>query len=339
MATYEERQTAALASTVAWLEDELRDARAGTTKLTQALEQSQAEVWELKGRLHRLEEAVTAIVPQLAVLPDLEGQLRGTKDVLSRVHEHGIATETRLSELVRQVDAAAERERQAVNELSHRLDAVERHTQSAAARFDVLDEGGRRAMESITLARQRSDEVARAVDTLDTRLARVIETGSRTEHEFTRIGAELDGLRKQDGATAERVQVYSEMIKRLEGQLSQVAADVVVKQDVFEQIELNRVETHRLEEQIAALEAAVDGLRDRDDEAMRQLGVLDGRQKGFQERLLALLSDFATHSAQVSDQFQRLHQFQERLKRRQVEELEREIREMRIHAFRPSEEQ
>ena len=333
----EERQTAALANRVAWLEDELRDARASMTKLAQALEQSQAQVWELRGHVHHVEDGVAALVPQLAGIPGLDEQLRQLKDVIARVHEQALGTDTRLAELGRQVDSAAERERQALNELAHRLDTVERQTQGTMARFDALDEGIRRGMEAVTLLRQRADEVARTVDGLETRLARVVETGGRTDHEFSRLGGEIDGLRKQDEVLAERIQVYTEMLKRLEGQISLVAADVLVKHDVFEQLDLSRVEIHRLEERVSIIESTADGLHDRDEETTRQVTLLEGRHKGLQERLTGLQSDFAGYRTYVNEQFQRMHQLQERLKRRQMEELERELRELRIHAFRSAE--
>jgi chromosome segregation ATPase len=336
--TYEERQTAALANTVAWLEDELRETRAGIAKLAQALEQSQSQQWEQSAHLRRVEDAVAALTPQLSAIPDIDGQVRQLKDVIAGVHEQGLATGSRLSDLTRLVEGAAERERQVLNELTHRLDAVERQTQSADTRFTTIDDAGRRAMESLTVLRQRSDEVARAVDVLEGRLARVVESGNRTEHEFTRIGGEIDGLHKRDEAISERVQIYTEMIKRLEGQISRVAADVAVKQDVLEKIDLGRVETHRLEERISLLEAAADTIRDQDEELLRQITLLEGRQKGYQDRLNGLLGDFAAYRERVNDQFQRLHQVQERLKRRQIDELERELRELRVNAFRPTEE-
>jgi chromosome segregation ATPase len=338
VATYEERQTAALANAVAWLEDELRDTRANMSKFAQALEQSQSQVWELTGHLRRVEDAVAALAPQLAVIPDIDGQVRQLKDIISGIHEHGLATGAKLGELTRQVEGTADRERQVLNELSRRLEMVERQAQGAGARFETLDEGSRRAMESITILRQRSDEIARVADALETRLARVVDSSNRTEHEFTRLGNEIDGLHKKDDVIAERVQVYTEMIKRLEGQISLVAADVAVKQDVIEKIELSRVETHRLEERISGVEAAADELRDQDEELLRQITLLEGRQKGFQDRLAGLLSDFAAYRERVNEQFQRLHQVQERLKRRQIEDLERELREMRVQAFRAAEE-
>lgn len=325
----EERQAAALANTVAWLEDELRDTRATVAKLAQALDQSQTQVWEMTGRLQDVEDAVAALTPQLASIPQLDGELRRLKDVIARAQHEGAATGFRVGELGRQIETAAERQRQALNELAHRLDAIERQAQGAGARFDTLDEAGRRAMEAITLMRQRADEVGRATEALETRLARLTESGARTEQEFARLGGETDSLRKQDEVTAERVHVAVEMIRRLEGQIAQVAAELTVKQDVTEQLELGRVASRRLEERMAGLEATADGLHKQDEESTRLLMLLEGRHKGLQERLAGLLDDFAAYRAQVNDQFQRLHQLQERLKRRQLEDLERDLREIR----------
>jgi FtsZ-binding cell division protein ZapB len=128
------------------------------------------------------------------------------------------------------------------------------------------------------------------------------------------------------------------MNKRLEAQLSTVAADVAIKQDMIEKLELHRVETHRVEERVSTLEATTEHLHDQDDELLRQVTLLEGRQKGYQDRLNGLLADFAAYRERVNEQFARLHQVQERIKRRQIEDLERELREMRVHAFRPIEE-
>ncbi len=339
MAAPEERQTAALASTVAWLEDELRETRAALAKLAQAFEQTQTQLWELTNRLHRVEDAMGAISPQLAAIPRLDGQLVQLRDQLGAVQEQGVHAMARLAELDRELDAAIERERQARNELTHRLEAVERQARASASRIETVEESVRRALEAVSLARQRTDEIARDVDGLEGRLGRLLEAGNRIEHEQARLAGELDGLHRQDELVLERVQVYAEMVKRLEGQISLVAADVAVKQDVLEKIELARVETHRLEERLAALEAATETLRDQSGEVERAIGLLEGRQKGFQERLTALQADLAAQRTSVNEQFQRLHQLQERLKRRQIEDLERDLREIRIFAFRTAEEQ
>lgn len=337
MATFEERQTEALRTTIGWLESELRETRGAVAKLAQAIEQWQGQSWELGNRIHKVEEAVAAIFPRLAAIPEVEGQLHQLRDVVARANEQQVTLGGRVNEMGRQVETNVERDRQILNEFALRVDGVERVATTSGARFDALDEGSRRAMEAITLVRQRLEEFGRAVDAIETRVARLGETGSRVDHEFARLSTEIDTLRRQDEITSERVQAYTEMIKRVEGQIAVVAADTAVKQDVLEQIELRAVESRRVEERISAIEAAAETLRDHDDEVSRRLTLLDGRLKGFQERLVGMHRDVAAHRALVAEQFQRLNELQERLKRRRLEELERDLREIRVAAFRMEE--
>lgn len=337
MATYEERQSAALATTVAWLEDELRDAKATIVRQQQALEQLTGQLWELTTALHRAEDLLATLPPRLEALPEYDAQLRQVKDDVSRVHEHGLAVDSRVNELTRVQQTEAERERAVLNDLSHRLDDAERTISGNLPRFDTLDEATRRSIDATTYLRQRLDEIERSVEAVDGRIVRILESGGRTEQEFARLTGEVETLHRQDATIAERVQIYTEMLKRQEAQISMVSSEVAVKQEVLERIELARLELHRLEERISVQEAITSELREADDDAARQIGMLDGRDRGLYDRLAGLQNDLATYRSVVSEQFHRLHQAQERAKRRQIEDLEREIREMRTHAFRPVE--
>jgi chromosome segregation ATPase len=338
MTSYDERQSAALSASLGWLEDELREAKLLILKQQQSLESANAQIWELTTALHKVEDVVAALAPRLEVLPEYDSQLRQLKDTVAGQHEQSLATEKGVLDLARLRQAESDRDRAVLNDLSHRLESAERAVSGTAPRFEALDEAGRRALESVAFVRQRLEELDRGTTALEGRLGRVVEATGRTDHEFTRLNAEIDTLRRQDETIAERVQVYTELIKRLEAQLSLVAADVAVKQDTLERIELHRLEVHRLEERLSVLEATGEDLRERDEFAARQMAVLEGRDKGLADRLTGLQAEFATYRTLVAEQFQRIHQSQERTKRRQIEEIEREIREMRVHAFRPVEE-
>jgi chromosome segregation ATPase len=335
VATYEERQSAALSTTVSWLEDELRDAKAVIARQQQTIEQLAGQIWELTNALHRSEDLLASLPPRLEVLPEYETQLRQIKDDLARAHEHGLANEARIGEASRVQATEAERTWAVLNDLAHRVEFVERALQSNAPRFDALDEASRRAVESVTIVRQRIEDLERVVEGFETRVTRLAETTGRTDHEFARLGGEIEALHRQDATQAERIQIYTEMLKRLEGQISLVSSEVAVKQDVLERIELTRLELHRLEERISVQEAHTGELRDADEETRRLVTLLDGRDRGMNDRLIGLQNDLANYRTIVSEQFHRLHQAQERARRRQIEDLEREIREMRTHAFRP----
>ena len=170
---------------------------------------------------------------------------------------------------------------------------------------------------------------------LDGRVTRMVAAGPRADQEFARLNGEVEALRRQDATLGERVQIYTEMLRRLESQISLVSSEVAVKQDVLERIELTRVQVHRLEERISIQEAATAELREADADSQRLIAMIDGRDRGLYDRLTGLQNDLASYRAAVAEQFSRLHQSQERARRRQIEDLEREIREMRTHAFRP----
>lgn len=338
MTIQDERTVAALADRLLWLESVVRETRDGMNRLHQRVEQAQAELWELGKRVQDTEQRVAAVEPHLSALTRTDAQVLQLKDVLAGVREQGLGTATRVSDLVRRVEAAEERERQVLNDQAHRVEAVERLAGGVTARVDTIDESVRRMMEALALVRGRADELMRVTEGLEARQARLAEADARAEHEAARTDAELETLRKQDDLLAERLQVYIEMIKRLEGQVGEVASDAALKHDVVEKLELGRVERQRVEERVGRLEAAAENLRDQDQDTLRLTNNLEGRQRGFQERLNNLLAEMAAHRAQVNDQFQRLFQLQERLKKKQIEDLDRELRELRVHAMRAAEE-
>lgn len=329
---------AALADRLLWLESVVRETRDGMNRLHQRMEQTQAEVWELTQRVQDTEQRIAAVEPHLAALTRTDAQVLQLKDTLAVVREQGLSAVTRLSELARRVEASEEYERAALNEQSHRVETVERLAGGTVTRIDNLDESLRRLMEAITILRGRAEELVRVTEALDGKQTRLAEADARSEQDAARVDAELDTLRKQDELLAERLQVYIEMIKRLESQVGDVASDAALKHDVVEKLELGRVERQRVEDRVGRLEAAAENLRDQDQDTLRLTNNLEGRQRGFQERLNNLLAEMAAHRAQVNDQFQRLFQLQERLKKKQIEDLDRELRELRVHAMRAMEE-
>src|SRR5262249_56609528 len=104
------------------------------------------------------------------------------------------------------------------------------------------------------------------------------------EQQFARLNGEVETLHHQDGTLAERVQIYTEMLKRLEAQISVVSSEVAVKQDVLERIELARVEIHRLEERTSVLETLAAELRETDDDGTERLNRIHGPDRRFADR-------------------------------------------------------
>lgn len=333
-----DRQAAQLASTLAWLEDNVRENKAGITRITQQLEQAQTQVWDLAHRLHRSEEIAAALANEMGFVPGLVAQLSSAGDRVTRVEDRQNAVEHRLGEAVRQHQLELEHMRGELNELVKRMDGWERPTQNWASRFDVLEEAARRGQDATSVVRQRLDDFERYLELVDQRGARTADALKRYDQELTRFSADVDALQKQDTTIAERIQVYAEVFKRLDEELVIVAQQNEVRQEFNEKLDLHRTMIRRAEERLNAVEAFGQEAHERLEDQTRGLTSLESRERLFRERLGALQEELATYRGHVAEQFQKSQATVEKQKRRRIEDIEREIRELKVNAYRPPEE-
>ena len=83
---------------------------------------------------------------------------------------------------------------------------------------------------------------------------------------------------------------------------------------------------------------AVDELRGRFESLIQALTALDGRTHGHGERLNLVQNDIETVRVQIMEQLQKMADLQERLRRKRLEELDREIKELKRYAIKLAEE-
>ena len=95
-----------------------------------------------------------------------------------------------------------------------------------------------------------------------------------------------------------------------------------------ERIELHRAERQRLEELARRLEEELGELRSRIDHQVQQQGRISGQQQGLASRIDSLQQLVEEQGASLVERLRKLSGSQTRTKRRQIQELEREIREM-----------
>jgi chromosome segregation ATPase len=132
--------------------------------------------------------------------------------------------------------------------------------------------------------------------------------------------------------------VALEAARRVEALVESEKRDLQALSQLAERMELLRVERQRLEERLAQAEESVEELRGLFARQEQLVSVLDGRTQGYLGRLEALREEILRHRQEFVDHLLKLSNGQERLKRRQIEELEREIKEMKQHAIGLAEE-
>lgn len=321
MTAHDERHATQVQAALVWLEEQLRGTRSAMGRLAQRVDAAEARAQEVEESLGRMSAVVTRLLPRLQEHPETADDAADLRDALAgfRPSDGGRATEP---------------DRALVSGLAHRLEAVERGISALTGRLDTYDEGMRRAVEAEAAVHERIEAVAREVEALGGRLTQVAETSNRIEQDRGRMAGDLETLRRRDDQMAERLQAYAEGVRRVESSLATVLNDTSKKDAAVERIELARAELRRVEERVAGIEADAHDLRTHHEQAVSRLSALDGRQKGYNERLTGAQQEFTAHQARVTDQFARLLRLQERLARRQIEDLERDLRDIRSHAVR-----
>lgn len=330
-----DRQAAQLASTIAWLEDNLRDTKAQTARLAQQLEEAHTQIWDLTQRLHRTEEVAATLATQLGVVPRFHDEIAGLNDKVVRVEDRQVAFETRLIDVGRLQQIDADHIRSELNELVKRVEAWERLTQTWSNRFDTLEEVGRRAQEGTSVVRQRITDFERFVELVDQRGVRTADALKRADSEFNRLVTQIEALEKQDGVLHDRLLVYQEVLKRFDEELAAVAQQSDVRHEFDEKIELLRSTIRRTEERLALVEALDNEHKNRIEEQQRGLSLIESKDRSLRERLASLQEELAVYHGHIAEQFQKLQVMFERQRRREIEDLEREIREYKVNAYRP----
>jgi chromosome segregation ATPase len=335
--TSDQRQ-AALDDALAWLDDGLRETRSQLLRLEQNLELTDSRVAEFTGKLHSAEDETAAVSRRLSEFNASNAQIAQIHQAVAQLEERLRESERRFGETLRVQQQEAERYRLELNGALRRIELLERLVESWSARFENAESTIGRVQEALTLTRQRAEELDRRQDMAELHATRTADALKRNEKEIGQVRVEIETHERNATLVLERTQAFGEAMKRLEEQLDGVSAEVTGQHEIFERIDLLRAEMHRIEDRIAAGETQRDLDHQEIEDHQRLISLLDGKGHGFSDRLSMLQGELVAYRDLVEEQFNRLHLTLDRQKRHQIEELQRELRDLQVHAFRPPEE-
>lgn len=315
-----------------WLQAELLSERAHSARLSQQIEQLQAMVLDLAEQVRAIEAQHREVAAKAANAALVQDGIVAIQDVLNRVQEAQTMLNARIDRLQRERAAEMERERTNVNDLYHRVQALEREVQSWTDRQTSLEDFSRRFQEAISKTELAVRSLETRADSTETRAARAVEGANRAEQGLAEIERVLGDLKREDEALNERVRLVQEVAHRLEGQVEASKEGYRDLPVLRERLELLRAERQRVEDRATRLEAAVYELETWRQKQEHVATTLDARSQALDTRLSQMQEKLDEYRTLLLSQLLKLHQSQERLKRRQIEDLEREIKELRKHA-------
>ncbi len=320
----------------AFLEAQLRDQRTAGQQLAVEIGQLREHVGLLTRRLTQQEDALASFGRELGELAQLRREVQVVREILLRSRTEIEERERRIGEQIKQALVVVEAVRAERGELIRAVDELAGALDDQARRLGGVEETARHSLESSGKLEPRIDQLQRQIEVTEARAARTVEATKRTDHQFARLLMQIDQLEKADGAAHERMALFAELVKRIEDEVESVAAQLADRHALEERIELLHAERQRWEERLAQFGSLMDQHEETLAAQAHALALGEARERALVERMDELREEVSTWFQRLADHLQRIGAQLEREKRRQLEELQREIKELRTHAFRPT---
>ena len=304
-----------------WMQDEIYQLKGQVAQLTQQLEQLQSMATEQSESQRAVETSLRETALGAAQTPRLQEELNQAAALIAQLQDQQAETKERLEQLGQRSEKEESHDQEEWVEVARRVEQVERQA--------GVDEVARRFQEGLSLVRQQLQQADQRLEAAESKAARGLEEAGRAEHTLTQVQATLTALEREDETIAERARVAADVAHRVETALNEQFQELQRLELLAERIELHRAERQRLEDRTVRLEEELGELRGSVDQGEQRQVVLSSQQQGLASRLDSLQEGVTDQRTLQADLLRKLLDAQARTKRRQAQELEREIREMK----------
>lgn len=329
-------QAAALSEIIAWLEQQVRTSRDEQAKALMQVDQLRRQVHQLNEQMEITERVVRDMEPRFIPFKGLPEKLRGLDEGSEHLRQQISANHAEVESVLRILRAEAEYERQERGEIYSRLDTMANQMGLALADAAQTQNQTSQIGQTFQTLLERQREVEARVEQFGLRLDRSIEVHRDMEERVKEVV--LGDLDDRFDVVFERLQVIGEMVKRNEDIIAEVANERSLRREVLDEVSVWREEHGRVDGRVNRLEELADQLVGQIDKLHGEVTLLEGRHSGLGERVANLRKDIIEVVDHVREEFAKYNQMMEKQRRKQIQGLEQELREMKFHAFRPPEE-
>lgn len=326
-----EPQAETAAGPIAWLQDELYQLKSEVAQLGQQQGHLRALASDMSEAMHLLEAALREASLGARQVPRLQEEINQAVALIVQLQDQQKSTEEQLAAQAQRRRDGEGRDQQELLEFARRLEQLEREVSAWRDRQAGVDEVGRRFQEGLSVVRHQLQQIEQRVEGTESKAARGLEGANRAEHTLTEVEATILGLQREDETIAERARVASEVAHRLESVLNERMHELERLEMLAERIELHRAERQRLEDRAARLEEEMAALHGKAEQQDQDESRLRGRHEGLASRVDSLQEQMETQRTAMFESLRKVLGSESRTKRRQIQELEREIREMTQH--------
>jgi len=317
---------------ISWLHDQIAQLKTQMSRMQQQNDQAQAAIADSNDSMRDLEAKVREMAAKTLGLPTMQDQLRQVSGLLDRIQDAEVLIDTKFEILERQNAEERARDQGEKNDLFKRVQDLERRSEGVADRQLTVDETTRRLQEDIGRAHLQFQSMNQRVDQAETKAARGLESLIRIEQTHSELESAVRTLRREDDVLQERIRLVQEETARLETDVHAQAEEYRVLPLLSERVELLRAERQRLEDRTSHNEEVLEEARSRVERQEEAAQHIDTRMKAVEARIEHVHSTTLEYRRTLSEQVLKLNVMIERMKRRRIEEMERDVKELRTQS-------
>ncbi len=315
-----------------WLQDQVGQLRAQLGRTQQQGDQIQAAILDVNEKQRDAEGRLRELSARTIGLPAMQDQMRQVSGLLERIQDAEVLIDTKFEMLERTGSEDRGREQSEKNDMYRRVQDLERKAESLGERQATVDDTNRRFQEEVSRSHLQYQGLGQRMDAVEGKTGRNLDAITRIEQAHSEAESAIRALRREDDVLAERARLAHEVAARLETEMHTQAEEYRTLPLLVERVELLRAERQRLEDRTSRVEESLDDTRTRLERQEDVAGQVDARLKAHDGRIEHVHSSTLEYRRSLTDQLLKLNQMLERMKRRQLEELERQVKELRVQS-------
>lgn len=331
-----EPQAQAIGEIITWLEQQLRANREEQVRQVSYIDQLRRQVHELGEEMDAAQRAVREIDPKFLPFKGLPEKIRALDESTEHIRQAITANKSEVDNAIRLLRAEADYDRQERGEALRRIDTATGQLGLVLADVAQVQQQTSQVGQTLQTLLERQREVEHRLEQFGLRLDRSIEVNRDLEERIKEVV--LSDLDDRFDVVYERLQVVGEMVKRNEDLIAGVVNERSLRQELIDELSVWREEHNRIDGRLNALEESADKVIAQLDKVHGEVTLLEGRHSGLGERVANIRRDIAEVVDHVREEFAKYNAMMEKQRRKQIQVLEQELREMKFHAFRPPEE-
>jgi chromosome segregation ATPase len=312
-----------------WVQDQLVQIKAMIARLQQQGEQTQAGMLDVNERLRDADGRLRELGSKTTGLPQIREQVQQLSGLLERIQDAEVLIDTKFELMERTGHEERTRDQAEKNDMFRRVQDLERRAEALAERQSTIDDTYRRFQEEVSRSHLQYQGHEQRLEALESRSSRNLDATNRLEQAHAEIEQAIRGLRREDDVLAERARLAHEVASRLETELNTHEEELRTLPLLQERVELLRAERQRLEDRTSHIEESLEDARTRLEREEDSTTHVELRLRAHESRIDQVHSSMQEYRRAMNEHLLKLNQMLERMKRREVEELERQAKELR----------